>query len=113
MLPDCGLFVSAGELDVLAAWLYQDNTTGVAWLAWFVANPAASPRHVHAALPLLLDGAEVVCKSLSRFFIHAAVAQPSLRRALNRAGWLYAHDAAEFWKPVPLSPQQIEQGGLS
>jgi hypothetical protein len=97
-LPACGLIVEADGVPVLAAWLYQDNSCGMAWLGWFVGNPARKGRVVALALPVLLGAADAVMRSQKRHTLIVMTDKHGLGRALERFGYEKAHPATEYWR---------------
>jgi len=95
-LPDCGLVVEAGGAPALAAWLYQDNSCGVGWLAWFVGKPRC--RDAARALPVLLGAADEVMRSQGRHTLLALTGKRGLGRALARHGYSREHTETQYWR---------------
>jgi hypothetical protein len=102
LLPEGGIIVehsADGETweAAMAAWLYLDNSVGVAFLGWFVSNPDMSARVSHAALPLLVQAARVVARGQGRHSLYCPAGARGIQCYLRRAGWQEAHPAIEFW----------------
>lgn len=85
ILPKCGVVVEWGEGAPMAmGWLYLDNSTALAMLAWVTTNPAASAR-APVCLQVLAEAATEVAKELGyRSLI--TLASPRLGRVMERAG---------------------------
>jgi hypothetical protein len=80
-LPACGIVVENDEHAPQAmAWIYQDNSIGVAWMAWPVLAPDVKCFRILKTFDALLGGVETVCRSLGRRVIHVAVDRSSLKK---------------------------------
>lgn len=73
-------------VPLAAAWLYMDNSIGVAMLEWIVTDPAR-PRDTVKALPLLIDFLTREAKRLGYGIVLATCRQPSLSKLLQRHGF--------------------------
>lgn len=88
ILPKCGVLVeddAGGPLAV--AWLYQDNSVGVAWLEWIVTNPAMTPKQSYLAVAMLVQAAREVAVALDYGVVMTTARQHSLARVLGRNGF--------------------------
>ncbi|EIQ00858.1 hypothetical protein OpiT1DRAFT_05415 [Opitutaceae bacterium TAV1] len=99
-LPACGLVVERDGIPVLVAWLYQDNSCGVAWLGWFLKNPAIHARETASHLRVLLGAADEVARSQGRHSIIVMTDKSGIGRALTRHGYIAGHPATEYWRIV-------------
>jgi hypothetical protein len=97
-LPDCGLVAELGGAPVAAAWLYQDNSCGCAWLAHFVSRPGCKVREAHRGMELILGAADEVARELGRHTMVAAVASVGLGRLLARKGWEPEKWNRHYWR---------------
>lgn len=91
ILPKCGVVVEDGRTLVCAGWLYQDNTVGVAWLAWIVSNPRKSSMRVFRGLKELLGGVEAVARSQGRSLLFTMTDRDALGRFLVSEGFAPNH----------------------
>lgn len=101
MLPRCGVVVVEEEMPLAAAWLYQDNSVGIAWMAWLVTNPDQPLFHVEQALRVLVQGCEAVAKGLDYGVLFTMTERPALGRFLQREGFAPNHQGmTQFFKPL-------------
>jgi N-acetylglutamate synthase-like GNAT family acetyltransferase len=101
ILPKCGIVVEEEGLLLAAGWLYQDNSVGVAWLAWLVSNPDIPRSCVETALGRLLRASESVAKDLGYGVLFTMTNRPSLGRWLQRQGFEANHQGAvQYFKPL-------------
>jgi len=88
IVPACGVIAETLDGEPLAAvWLYQDNTTPMAFMHHLVTNPKNKPRVSAAAIPVLLGGVREVCAGLGRSVVQTLVPKRSLKRYLAEAGF--------------------------
>lgn len=105
VLPVCGVIVEEEALPIAAAWLYQDNSVGVAWLAWIVSNPDVSAFDAEKALDVLLGGCEAVARDLNRGVLFTMTDRGSLGRWFERNGFVRNHTGmSQFWKNLKYGP---------
>lgn len=93
VLPKCGVFVG-GEDDAEAdavAWLYMDNSIGVAWVSWITSNPALSAVKAAKALSYLLESVEEVAKELNYGLLFTMTDRDGLGRFLGKREWKKNH----------------------
>lgn len=102
VLPKCGVVVLDEEEKLLAAaWLYQDNSVGVAWLAWIVSNPDQPLFHVQPALQRLLGACEAAARELGYGLLFTMTERPALGRWLLQSGFKANHRGmTQFFKPL-------------
>lgn len=102
VLPKCGVIVEDdGGAPLAAAWIYQDNSVGVAWLAWIVTNPAISVRTAPAALEYLLDSAEAICREFNYGLLFTMTDRPALGRWLKKQGFEANHSGmSQYFKVI-------------
>lgn len=91
ILPKCGVVVEEEGLLIAAAWIYQDNSVGVAWLAWLVSNPDVRAFDVEKALEVLLGGCELVIKEFGYGLMFTMTDRGSLGRWFQRNGFTPNH----------------------
>lgn len=91
VLPKCGVVVKDGKQMVCAAWLYFDNTVGVAWLAWLVSNPSVGSFKVIRGLKELIGAVEAVCKSQNRGLLFTMTDRGALGRFFQSNGFIPNH----------------------
>lgn len=87
ILPRLGVRAMDGTRPLAAAWLYMDNSVGVAMLEWIVTNPENTPRQTAAALLRLVDFLKQEALDLNYNVILATCRQKSLAALLGRAGF--------------------------
>lgn len=98
ILPKCGVVVEKDGQPMCAGWLYQDNSVGIAWLAWLVTNPDQPLFHVEQSLQHLLSAAETVVKDLGYGLVFTETNRPALGRFLQRQGFTPNHQAVQYFK---------------
>lgn len=88
VLPKCGILITTDHhKPVMAAWLYMDNSTGVAMMEWTVGNPDASGREIYTAIARLVVAVKEVAASLDYGFILTTAKQHTLARCFERNGF--------------------------
>lgn len=87
ILPKLGIRAIDGDRPLAAAWLYMDNSVGVAMLEWIVTNPELPARKAAVALARLVDFAKQEAKSLGYSVVLTTCRQESLAKLLERAGF--------------------------
>lgn len=104
ILPKCGVVVKDEEEELMgAAWLYQDNSVGVAWLAWMVSNPHQPLFHVEPALRHLLGACEAAAKELGYGLLFTMTERPAFGRWLLQQGFSANHQkTVQYFKNLNL-----------
>lgn len=91
ILPRLGIIAemhTGAEIQpTAAAWLYMDNSVGVAMLEWMVADPKANPRTVLKALNATIDFLKERAKELRYTVILGTCRQESLSKLLQKQGF--------------------------
>jgi len=88
ILPRLGaLAVGDDSTPLAAAWLYMDNSVGVAMLEWLVSNPEAPPRQVLRALRAVVDFLKAEAEALDYGVVLATCRQASLSAVLCKEGF--------------------------
>ena len=101
MLPRCGIVAESDGQPRAAAWLYQDNSVGMAWLAWMVSCPHQPLFHVEQALSCVLGAAERVARDLGYGVMLTMTEKPALGRWLRRQGFEANHEGmTQYFKPL-------------
>ncbi|EIP99320.1 hypothetical protein OpiT1DRAFT_03834 [Opitutaceae bacterium TAV1] len=101
MLPECGLIVERDGIPKLAAWLYQDNSCGVAWLAWVTKNPAIHARETATDVKVLLGAVDEIARTQNRHTVICTTKVRGLGRTLMRCGYAANHEVMEYFRGVP------------
>ncbi len=101
VLPKCGVVVETedGKLAA-AAWLYMDNSVGVAWMSWLVSNPEFGPIKSAKSLNVLLGAIEGVSKELGYVFLNVITDKRSLKRWFPRKGFTASCETATAFLKV-------------
>lgn len=95
VLPKCGIVVESDEgVPAAAAWVYFDNSTPMAWLAWLVTEPGLVGARADATLAAILGAATVAAKAQRRLVLFTDSPRPSLTRWLLAEGFLLNHESA-------------------
>lgn len=95
VLPKCGVMVCAESGDPIAAvWLYQDNSVGVAWLAWVVTNAVLEPFVAADAIDCLLGAAETIAREAGYHAVFTWTDCRSLAHKLARNGFMLSCECA-------------------
>lgn len=90
-LPRLGVIVrDVTDTPVLAAWASMDNSCGIAFLLFPVANPHTSHTATDIALTHAIGYLTQVLRELDYHTILSATHRASLARALNRRGFTLA-----------------------
>lgn len=88
ILPKLGVIAEHDGVQVAAAFLYMDNSVGVAMLEWLVTNPAANPvacvRSVSQVIQFLTERA----LELDYGVMLTSCRQPALVRLYERNGFV-------------------------
>ena len=92
-LPMPGVVVENGDGAPLAmVWAYLCNSTGVAFLAWPVANPDNAPRDSYDALSHAVGFLEVHARELDYNFIFLASEGESVVHFMGNRGYLKSQE---------------------
>jgi hypothetical protein len=101
VLPRCGVVVMEESLPLAAAWIYQDNSVGVAWLAWIVTNSDIPAATAVESLNFLIRASEAVAKGLGYGVMFTMTEKPALGRLLQRQGFAPNHQGmTQYFKPL-------------
>jgi len=102
VLPDCGVVVMDDAAEPLAAvWLYQDNSVGVAWLAWLVTDGVTGPFPIEKAILVLVEAASNVAKDLNYGLLFTMTERHGLGKWFERNGWVRNHTGmAQYFKTL-------------
>jgi len=87
VLPKLGVVAHRDDKPVAAGWLYMDNSVGVGWLEWLVADPDAKPREVYKALSAVIDFIKAEARQFGYHTLMSTCRQESLGRLLERNGF--------------------------
>ncbi|GAA5497244.1 hypothetical protein Rhal01_03437 [Rubritalea halochordaticola] len=86
-LPVCGVIVSQEGEERAAGWLYLDNSTPVAWIAWLVTKPEISGRQARRALDELIEALCGIARSQGRARIFFSSARASMTTFMQTHGF--------------------------
>mgnify|MGYP003650262624 CR=1 FL=1 len=102
VLPNCGSVMVGDDGQLLsAAWLYMDNSTGVAWMAWMVSNPEIGPIKSAKSLHVLLGAIEELCKEFHYECLFTMSDRKGVGHFLNRNGFIANHSGmTQYFKKV-------------
>lgn len=103
-LPDCGLVAIEDGHPTAAAWVYFDNSIGLAWFAWLVSNPAVSPVVAERGMRSLLAAAEEICRAQNRPVLFVEAPRASLEKWYRRQGFLVNHPTVHLTKAIQCQP---------
>lgn len=101
ILPKCGVVVctEGSDVPIAATWIYQDNSVGVAWLAWLVTDATTPVFHIERALEILLGGAETIATELDYRVLFTMTDRGSLGRWFEKNGFVRNHTGmSQFFK---------------
>jgi len=87
ILPKLGVVSKEDGEPVAAAFLYMDNSVGVCWMEWFVANPAASGKAVIRAHRLICAFLKEEALRMDYGVMLTSCKQDSLVRLYERNGF--------------------------
>lgn len=92
ILPKCGVVVCGEDgVPIAATWLYQDNSVGVAWMAWLVTDGKTTPFTVDKAVLMLVEAASTVARELNYGLLFTMTDRPGLGKWFERNGWARNH----------------------
>jgi len=102
ILPKCGLVVEMDEGKLGAvAWLYMDNSVGVAWMSWMTSNPELGPIKAAEALSVLIGGMEALCEEFNYGILFTMTESKGLGQFLTRKGFSPNHQGmTQYFKKV-------------
>ena len=102
VLPKCGSVVVGDDGQLLsAAWLYMDNSIGVAWMSWLVSNPEVGPIKSAKSLTVLLGAIEELCKEFGYGCLFTMSDRKGVGHFLNRNGFTANHSGmTQYFKKV-------------
>jgi hypothetical protein len=88
ILPKCGVVVESDEGTPRAvAWLYMDNSVGVASMEWTVTNPENTPKQSFAAVSILVGAIKCLAIEFDYGVVITSAKQDSLVRTYERTGF--------------------------
>lgn len=88
VLPKCGVMVESDDREPMAvAWLYMDNSVGVAWMEWTVTNPKNTARQSYLAITMLTQAVREVALELNYGVVMTSAKQEALVRIYERNGF--------------------------
>jgi len=101
LLPKCGVLVEdEGEL-ICAAWIYMDNSVGVAWMSWLTTKPKLTVKRCAKALEILMGAIEVLCNEFDYGILFTMTDQHGLGKWFERNGFSPNHSGmTQYFKPV-------------
>jgi len=88
ILPRLGVIGSIDGQGIAAAWLYMDNSIGVAMLEWMVGNPKGEARQVLRALRSVVEFLKAEAKRLDYGVILTSCRQAGLVKWLQKRGFM-------------------------
>jgi len=88
VLPRLGVIGSIDGQGIAAAWLYMDNSIGVAMLEWMVGNPKGEARQVLRALRSVVEFLKAEAKRLDYGVILTSCRQAGLVKWLQKRGFM-------------------------
>jgi len=102
VLPKCGVVVVTEEAKLsAAAWLYMDNSVGVAWMSWMVTNPELGPIKAAKTLGVLLGAVEVICDEFDYGILFTMTESKGVGQWLCRQGFSPNHKGmTQYFKKV-------------
>lgn len=101
ILPACGIVIEAAGVPSAAAWIYFDNSVGVAWLAWVVTRPGLTAKFSEQVLAELLEAVEISAKAQKRTILITMCRASSLAKWFLRHGFLKNHGCVfDLVKPL-------------
>ena len=102
VLPKCGVVTESDDgMPLAAAWLYMDNSVGVAWMSWLVSNPDVGPIKAAKAIGVLLEALEELCKEFNYGVMFTMTDQKGLGQFLSRKGFTANHSGmTQYFKKV-------------
>lgn len=103
VLPALGVVAIEDDGTPLAmAWLYQDNTVGVAWVGWMTTKHGLLPLKAERALRILMGGVDAAARAQGRGLLFTMTKRFALGRWLEGQGWI-ANDrhSTQYFKPLP------------
>ena len=102
VLPKLGTVVEDDDGNPLAAaWLYMDNSIGVAWMSWLVSNPEIGPIKSVKAITLVLNSIEELCKEFNYGCLFTMTDRKGVGSFLGRNGFTANHSGmTQYFKKV-------------
>tara|TARA_R110000824_G_scaffold382368_1_gene575550 strand:- start:327 stop:722 length:396 start_codon:yes stop_codon:yes gene_type:complete len=102
VLPKCGIVVEMEEgLPSAVAWLYMDNSVGVAWMSWMTTNPLLGPIKAASALTVLLGAMEQLCAEFDYGLLFTMTESKGVGQFLCRKGFSPNHKGmTQYFKEV-------------
>ena len=101
ILPQCAVVVEYNDKLAAAAWLYMDNSVGVAWMSWMVTNPEFGPIKAAKSLTVLLKGMEELCSEFNYGLLFTSSNSKGVGQWLARQGFSQNHQGmTQYFKKV-------------
>lgn len=88
ILPALGVIVHDGDRDLVAAWLYMDNSVGVCMMEWLVSSPNAKPRETIKGVRLIIEFLREEAKELGYGVMLTTCKQKLLSRLYEKNGFV-------------------------
>jgi hypothetical protein len=88
ILPKCGVMV-VGDNDtpLAAAWMYMDNSVGVAMMEWAVTNPANTAKQSYMAVTMLVQAVRELALEFDYGVLLTTAKQDALVKMYERNGF--------------------------
>lgn len=101
ILPKTGIVSEDATGSLAAAWVYLDNSVGLAWLAWVVTRPGLPGRRAPMVLQGLVGCCEAVAEELGYKVMFTMTHRPGFGRWLQREGFTANHSGmVQFFKEL-------------
>ena len=94
-LPETGLIVSNGGVDIYAAFLYKTDSN-ICWFDWFVGNKEATKEQRAGGLEFLVEGGRALAETMGYKKLFSSVRAPSVMNALEKCGFSKEHSMTNF-----------------
>ncbi|HEY1082215.1 MAG TPA: hypothetical protein VGE29_08135 [Prosthecobacter sp.] len=86
-LPRLGVVAVVNEQDTAAAWLYMDNSVGVAFVEWMVTRPGLSLAEAKAAVGAVMGALKAEAAGNGYSLILGHCIEPLARVLVDSLGW--------------------------
>jgi hypothetical protein len=104
MLSPLGVVIESEETGTMlgAVWIYLACNVGLAWLGWWVTNPANLPGLSERVINALEDASEAALPDEYNLLIAIPPTDTGLDHLLRRKGFHVSHTCTEMYKLLPL-----------
>lgn len=99
VLPRLGVVASVDGMDTAMAWLYMDNSCGMAMLAWATGNPQAGKSAVHVGLSAITQYLCAEAKALGYGCI-MALGRGGMCKLLGRHDFHENHEVKQLFRRI-------------